>query len=245
MLKMIDAQQLEALGLNLAEADPDADEIRISNLFNDDTCLQFLHQFKADILAPNPAVAASLFMKRYARLVAASTLTTAGVDNCALSLPPEACFFTRDKKLRVSEDLCQWRSWSQWDREGWRTIIFMELFAKNLAPLVAQLERVSFLKASVLWENVAVRVNSVYRKAMLKEKNEGNRQRMISDFQFLKQAGGDLFALETNPLSRYLYLDDEGAVPVRSTCCMYYRLEKDKEGIGYCGNCPCRKKQDC
>ncbi|WP_374717479.1 (2Fe-2S)-binding protein [Neobacillus sp.] len=31
--------------------------------------------------------------------------------------------------------------------------------------------------------------------------------------------------------------------PFRKTCCMYYKLEKDFEGRGYCGNCPMNSKQ--
>lgn len=240
MPRTIDIRQSETTDIHLK--DVNTTEIRISQLINDKACLNFLEQFKEDITAPNIAVAASLFMKRYARLVASPTLQSVGADNCALSLSVQACFFTNDKKLRVEEDFCQWRIWEPWEREEMRDIIFRELFAYHLTPVISVLERTTPLKAAVLWENVAVRVNSVYRKALLKDKNEKNHTRMISDFDFLKEASGELFSLDRNPLSPYLHLETDGSAPYRQTCCMYYRLKEDKEGIGFCGNCPCRKK---
>ncbi|WP_431309013.1 (2Fe-2S)-binding protein [Halalkalibacter lacteus] len=68
-------------------------------------------------------------------------------------------------------------------------------------------------------------------------------ERLNSDFHFLKNASGSLFNLTENPIKHYLKIGEELKLnPCRQTCCMYYKIEKDVEGIDYCGNCPIKSK---
>lgn len=99
--------------------------------------------------------------------------------------------------------------------------------------------KVKIADLPILWENIAIRINSIYRKILAKELDPVKIERLNSDFIFLKTARGDLFNLEENPIKHYLKIGEELKLnPFRKTCCMYYKLEEDVEGIGYCGNCP-------
>ncbi|MCQ6277456.1 (2Fe-2S)-binding protein [Bacillus sp. V3B] len=95
-----------------------------------------------------------------------------------------------------------------------------------------------------MWENVAIRINSIYRKILAEESDPIKIERVNSDFNFLKNASGDLFNLKENPIKDYLKIGEELKLnPFRKTCCMYYKLEEDVEKIGYCGNCPIKSKE--
>ncbi len=236
---MMDMHQLEAFGVYRAERVPSG--IRLDELLKKETCLLFLDQYRKDITAPNLAVAASLFMKQYARKVVASTLYSLGVYNCTLSLPIQACTFSKERKLCVQEGMCQWQEWVQSEREAWRETVLRDLFSSHVTPMIDALHHTTGLSSAILWENVAIRVNSVYRKTLASEENEERRKQLASDFYFLKQADGTLFRLKRNPMKSYLKLANDGSDPYRRTCCLYHRLKEDKEGIGYCGNCPIRK----
>ncbi|NYF26107.1 IucA/IucC family C-terminal-domain containing protein [Sporosarcina sp. JAI121] len=219
--------------------------ITITELLIEEKCLSFLQKQMIEIKAPNLSVTASMLSKRYAYLVVSSTLYSMVEFNCALHLPVKACALTKERKLCIQASMCNWQEIKSMDREPWRENVLRALFSSHITPVLEILKKTSRVPSSILWENVAIRINSIYRKTLAKEVDLVKIERLNSDFNFLKNASGDLFNLRENPIKEYLKIGEEHKVnPCRKTCCLYYKLEEDREGIGYCGNCPIRSKKE-
>lgn len=219
--------------------------IKILDLLSEEKCLAFLQQQMVDIKAPNLTVTASMLSKRYAYLLVSSTLYSMVEFNGALHLPVKACTLTNERKLSIQADICKWQEVNSLDREQWRERILNDLFAVHVTPVLNIFKKTSQLSSKILWENVAIRINSIYRKTLAKESEQDKIKRLESDFSFLKNASGDLFDLKENPIKPYLKIGEEQKLnPYRKTCCMYHKLEKDPEGIGYCGICPIKRKRE-
>ncbi|WP_191991905.1 IucA/IucC family C-terminal-domain containing protein [Bacillus aerolatus] len=219
-------------------------EIAITDLLNEEKCLSFLKKQMIEIKAPNLSVAASMFSKRYAYLVVSSTLYSMAAFNCALHLPVKACALSKERKLCIQADMCKWQEVKSMEREQWRENVLRSLFSSHITPVLNILNKTSRIPASILWENVAIRINSIYRKTLAKELDPLKIERLNSDFHFLKNASGDLFHLKENPIQHYLKIGEELTLnPYRKTCCLYYKLEEDVEGIGHCGNCPMKRSE--
>lgn len=217
-------------------------EIAITDLLNEEKCLAFLHKQMIEIKAPNLSVAASMLSKRYAYLVVSSTLYSMVEFNCALNLPVKACALSKERKLCIQAGMCNWQEVKNMEREQWRENVLRDLFSSHITPVLNILKKTSRVPSSILWENVAIRINSIYRKILAKEADPVKIERLNSDFNFLKNASGNLFNLKENPIKHYLKIGEELKLnPYRKTCCMYCKLEEDVEGIGYCGNCPFTK----
>ncbi|OAH58434.1 hypothetical protein AWH48_17775 [Domibacillus aminovorans] len=219
-------------------------EIEITDLLNEEKCLSFLRKQMIEIKAPSLSVTASMLSKRYAYLVVSSTLYSMVEFNCALHLPVKACALSKERTLCIQAGMCKWQEVKSMEREKWRENVLRTLFSSHITPVLNILKKTSRVPSSILWENVAIRINSIYRKTLAKEMDPVKIERLNSDFHFLKNASGDLFNLKENPIKQYLKIGEELIVnPCRKTCCMYYKLEKDVEGIGYCSNCPIKSKQ--
>jgi ferric iron reductase protein FhuF len=185
-----------------------------------------------------------MLSKRYAHLVVSSTLYSMVEFNVALNLPIKACSLSTEDGLCIQEDLCKWQDINSSDREQWRESVLYDLFAAHITPILAMLNKTSRVSSSILWENVAIRINSNYQKMLAKKIGSVKIERLNSDFNFLKSASGALFNLKENPIKDYLKIGEELKLnPVRETCCMYYKLNEDVETVSYCGICPIKNKQ--
>jgi ferric iron reductase protein FhuF len=234
--------ELRAFDIHLEHEKPE--EIAITDLLNEEKCLAFLQNQMIEIKAPNLSVAASMLSKRYAYLVVSSTLFSMVEFNCALNLPLKACALSKERKLCIQLGLCKLQEVKSMEREQWREKVLRDLFSDHITPVLKILQKTSRVPSSILWENVAIRINSIYRKTLAKELGPLKVERLNSDFNFLKSASGDLFNLKENPIKHYLKIGEELSLnPCRKTCCMYYKLEEDVEGIGYCSICPIKNKQ--
>ncbi|WP_252501601.1 IucA/IucC family C-terminal-domain containing protein [Sporosarcina sp. Marseille-Q4943] len=221
-----------------------AKEIAISDLLDEEKCRSFSEKQMVEMKAPNLVVTASMISKRYAHLVVSSTLYSMIEFNCALNLPVTACALSKERKLCIQADLCNWQMVEALGREEWRENVLHGLFSGHITPVLESLRKTTRLPSSIMWENVAIRINSIYRKMLANNLDPVTRERVYSDFNFLKNASGEMFGLQDNPIQQYLKIGEALTLnPNRKTCCMYYKLEKDVEGIGYCSNCPLKKKQ--
>lgn len=240
-ISMIDA--LESFNIHLENEKPK--DIDISDLLNEEKCRAFLQKIMIEIKSPNLSIAASMFSKRYAYFIAASTLYSMVQYNSALKLPIEACALSKERELCIKIKHCSWEETSDLGREKWRVNILRPLFSEHITPILTILQKTSRLSTSILWENIAIRINSVYRKLLSKDLEMVKINRLNSDFQFLINAQGDIFDLKENPIKNYLKIGEELELnPYRKTCCMYHQLAEDIEGIGYCGICPIRIKRE-
>lgn len=218
-------------------------EIEMSDLLNEEKCRVFLQKLMLEIKAPNLSVAASMFSKRYAYLIVASTLFSMVEHNRVLKIPVNACGLSKERELCIQLECCSLEETTNLKREQWREDVLRFLFSEHITPVINILQKTSRLSPLVLWENIAIRINSIYRKMLSTDLDFDKIEHLNSDFQFLKNAQGDLFNLKENPIKQYLKIGLElKQNPYRRTCCMYYLLEEDAEGIGYCGVCPIKKK---
>ncbi|WP_054705875.1 IucA/IucC family C-terminal-domain containing protein [Bacillus sp. JCM 19041] len=189
--------------------------------------------------APNLKVAASLFIKHYARVTVASTLHHLALHNGALRFPPMQIGLSEDNKtLYVNKQVDHWIDWSKEERECWRTHILHELFCLHITPLLMAIKKTTSIPYNILWENVSVRINSIYRKMLAQQVTEEIEQQLTNDFCFLQQADGQLFGCNKNPISHYLNLEyPEDSKHPRRTCCFYYQVGNQE----HCNVCPLAK----
>ena len=219
-------------------------DIAITDLLDEEKCLSFLQKYMQEIKAPNLSVAASMLSKRYAYLVVSSTLYSMVVFNGVLNLSVKACALTKERKLCIQAGMYKWQDVKSLEREEWREKVLHHLFSTNIKPVLNILKKTSHVPSSILWENVAIRINSVYRKILAEELEPVKIKRLNSDFNFLKNASGDLFNLKENPIKHYLKIGEELKLnPCRQTCCLNYKLEENAKGIVYCNNCPIKSNQ--
>ena len=127
------------------------------------------------------------------------------------------------------------------DRDVWREHLLTQVFAGHLSLLVEQFYQLTKVPKNILWENIAVRVFSIYERRILLEVVEEKRARAQADYDFLvSEQTTALFGLSKNPLSvfhrqKQKIALSEDLVRVRRTCCYYYQATEPAE---YCGNCP-------
>ncbi|MGX9290647.1 IucA/IucC family C-terminal-domain containing protein [Bacillus sp. A015] len=212
-------------------------------LFSEESVMRLLEAEKTAMHAPNLAVAASMFSKRYAYLAVSSSLYLMTLYDGIYQFPPSACAFREDRKIALDETLCSFVQ-LEGDRHEWRVQVVRTLFTECVTPLLDVLNRTSRLPYSILWENIAVRINSLYRSMIREVEEPAVKQRVQEDYLFLKQAAGDVFGAQQNPFQHSLNLDDRLLeTSNRKTCCMYYQLEKKSESLDYCLVCPLEKKK--
>ena len=211
----------------------------------DKRCAALLGDLAPVIGAPDAAITASLLVKRLAFLATGNVLYAMTVFNqgLRLSLDNTHLEYAHDKGLWTSAlpvEAIAFTACPPDGRDAWRAEIVGSLFAGFFAPLCQTLSRVSGLPVAILWENIAVRVYSLYEGRMddLDPQAENRRR---SDFAWLtEQASPALFGLESNPLTRFRrplkkLPDGQGFRRFRRTCCFYYKASKPVE---YCLNCP-------
>lgn len=226
-------EELIGLGIRPVNRIEDKQSIPSQYLVHEEMCMDFLQSYMKKIHAPNIRITASLFMKQYARLTIAAVLYQMGSKNRYVTLPLASCYIGEDRKLFVDQEQVVWNEWTSGTREEWLDRSLRPLFTYHITPVISMLQQTAKVSSSILWENVAVRMNSFYRVLLQEDLSHEQRNHLIKrDFSFLKQATGDLFGLEVNPLSSYLHLDT--SFNTRRTCCMYYLVGKKE----YCGVCP-------
>ena len=215
----------------------------LAALFSEAVVIRLLEAEKKAMHAPNLAVAASMFSKRYAYLAVSSSLYLMTLYDGVYQFSPAACAFREDRKIEVDEAACSFVP-LEGDRHEWREKVVRALFTECVTPILDVLNRTSKLSSRILWENVAVRINSLYRSMMREAEEPAVKQRVREDYLFLKQAAGDVFGAQQNPFQHSLNLDDSLLeTSNRKTCCMYYKLEKKSESLDYCLVCPLEQKK--
>lgn len=221
----------------------DARSLLASALLDDDACREMLTKIMPLIGAPDLAISASLFIKRQAFLTTGNVLYAMSVFDKGLILPPSEC------RLEYAHDQGLWTSSLPANpiesmaptigREAWREKIVGALFKDLLAPILESLSRVSTIPMQILWENVAVRVYSLYQGRMDDLDPQQEQRRQQDYLWLLEQADPAVFGLPWNPLKRFnrpLKQTANGKnVRFRRTCCFYY---KAVNGTEYCHNCP-------
>ncbi|ACT12570.1 MULTISPECIES: IucA/IucC family C-terminal-domain containing protein [Pectobacterium] len=221
-----------------------------------DYCRWLLETLTPPLLSPSIKITASLLAKRIGFLTTAASLYAMSVYNKGLNM-------TLDNSVLEFGHAHLWTStmplydltvsqpdWEQ--RDAWRDSFFETLFAHHLSPILHSLSAVSGAPPRILWENVAVRVFSLYEQriewddpAAVCAPGMTLAQQVQQDFDALLAAPGERFGCDDNPLTPFFRAKTR--VPVtgravsfrevrfRRTCCFYYKASQPQE---YCQNCP-------
>ncbi|ENH95546.1 hypothetical protein J416_15552 [Gracilibacillus halophilus YIM-C55.5] len=190
--------------------------------------LAFLKHQQERIHAPNVKVAASMTMKRYAQLLLPWVLDPMILEEKAYSIPTHACTLTTELTLTVETASITETTTRQ---EAWKS-----LFADHLTFVLHALHRTTNVPKHILWENIAVRLNSYFRKAL--EQYPSSRERIFELAKELRGLHPDIFHENKHPIQSYLApITDLSEQHKRKTCCYFYKLEKEKE-MPYCLVCP-------
>jgi len=225
----------------LSEAD--VRSLTASALLDAETCRRMLTTVMPLTGAPDLAIAASLFVKRLAFLTTGNVLYAMSVfdKGLILSLSDSRVEYAHDNGLWTSSlpaDMTESVAPAD-EREQWREMIVGALFKDFLSPVLTILSQVSGIPLHILWENIAVRVYSLYQGRMegLDPQQEQRRQ---TDYDWLlTQADAAIFGLPWNPLKRFNRPPKQNGagekIRFRRTCCFYYKATRPAE---YCHNCP-------
>ncbi|MCS3431799.1 IucA/IucC family C-terminal-domain containing protein [Klebsiella sp. BIGb0407] len=221
----------------------DVRSIAADSLLDTDTCRRMLTTIMPLIDAPDLAITASLYVKRLAFLTTGNVLYAMSVfdKGLILSLSGSQLEYAHDDGLWTSSlpaDMTESIAPCE-GRDQWREAIVGALFKDFLSPLLNVLSQVSGIPVQILWENIAVRVYSLYRGRMEGLDSE-QAQRCQADYDWLlRQADATVFGLPWNPLKRFNRPLKQTAtgekVRFRRTCCFYYKATSPVE---YCHNCP-------
>lgn len=239
---------LAAFGLKAYQADEPL-AIDSSKLLDDALCLETLRNIMPELGAPNLKVTASLVIKRIAFIALAPVLYAmsgfdkgldASIENSVFEYPLDNRIWQSKMPLKTTA-VSVWKDSDKEDRNAWRKEILNKAFSGHLTLLVEQFYRLTKVSRRILWENVAVRVFSIYEQRILVNVAEEMRSKAQADYAYLlDKSTTALFGLNENPLTVF-YQDkqltalSENPVRVRRTCCFYYQAT---EPPVYCGSCP-------
>lgn len=219
--------------------------IDTSTLLNDKACLNILNQIMVEIGAPNLKVTASLVIKRMAFLVLAPMLYSMSKYNKGLDVSIKNCIFEFDLEKRIWKSGLPLKSikvtLAPNNRDIWREQVSTQAFKGHLSLLIEQFYRLTRTSKRILWENVAVRVFSIYENRILRDLCGRSDGIAKEDFLFLLNPDTHkIFGLEANPLEPFFkqkkdFLNTSTPIRFRKTCCFYYRAT---DPVQYCSNCP-------
>ncbi|WP_417551732.1 IucA/IucC family C-terminal-domain containing protein [Marinomonas fungiae] len=239
-------QALAAYGLaHNAAQDTIGFRIDAAQLLDNGQCLATLEQIMPALGAPNLKVAASLTLKRLAFLVLAPTLYSLSRFDKGLDVSLSQCAFDYRLENRIWQSKLPLKHIEvtplRGDRAAWRAQVLRQAFAEHLTPVLEAFHQLTRSPKRILWENVAVRVFSIYERRVLPGL-EGERQATAqADYAWLlSEEASAAFGLEANPIAEFdaafTELESVGEpVRVRRTCCYYYRATEPQE---FCSNCP-------
>ncbi|RAK16612.1 ferric iron reductase protein FhuF [Anoxybacillus vitaminiphilus] len=221
--------------------------VRLDQLLCEDRLTAYLEMLRERIHAPNKAVAASMFMKRYSFLLIMS-LYAMSVWNKSIHFDFKKIWMESEDENKVWMPTFRFETLEYTkadnDRQSWRKQVMTDLFANHTYVLVEVLADVSKLSKRILWENVAIYIFWLYESLMEDEKFAAIHDHLFADFHFIVQeAEGSLFgAYHKNPLFRFwkektFSIELQKEIRVRTTCCLYYQTAEDG---ARCQTCPCR-----
>jgi ferric iron reductase protein FhuF len=208
----------------------------IAKLLEKEFSIDFMKKLADSMGAPSERTAASIFIKRYAFIAVISlfAMTTSNKKmNLSLdNIEMEEVEQGKDWLPMISLKDPSVEEWDGEDRDEWRKIVYRDLFANNIYPIIEHFEKTFQVSKLILWENIAVYLFWLYESELKNSENPN----VISDFRFLiNEAEGNLFGrYNLNPIQKYYSEKNQDEVRIRKTCCFTYQL-----GSKRCKTCPC------
>lgn len=202
--------------------------MELLKLLEPETCAAFLDHQQQRIKAPNRKVAASMVIKRYAKESCDHILPSMLWENKVKVVPLDAVSISRELTVNIDDSKVFYVDTHE---EGWK-----HLFANHLTRVLMAMHVTTNLPMIILWENVAVRINSYFKKAVQNHPEYETEIRTL--FAELHELEGRLFNQDAHPMKSYLSpviaITEQHT---RKTCCYYHKLDKEKE-LSHCLVCP-------
>lgn len=201
--------------------------IPVASLLDRDVLLPIIRAYGNYLGTTSLAIAGSLFMKRYAVITAAVSLDYYGFEQQQADWWSNAHFDAAAFTLVVDGTPAHSLG------GGWKE----EIFSNHLTPLIRIIAKECKINETILWENVAVRLNSVFREY----EHTYPSEQINVQYDHITSPSGSWLGLDINPFQLYVhkrFIDAEN--PKRKTCCLYYQISKPGE-LPYCNVCPLKK----
>ncbi|MEC1178502.1 IucA/IucC family C-terminal-domain containing protein [Metasolibacillus meyeri] len=207
---------LQAYGVTFAEK---VQGLPIKELESRAVLEQVVTRYATYLQTDSMAIAASLFMKRYAVLTAAACVDYFELQQGENNWLEAAHFDIATFILQIDEGkkLSPMSCWKKY------------LFKEHLENIVDILAADYKINRRILWENIAVRINAAL------EKNSASYEQAYLE-GIAEELSSPIDGLN-NPMKDYIHAHKA----VRKTCCRYYQLDKKEEGMPYCLVCPLKK----
>lgn len=202
--------------------------IPVAKLLDKDVLLPLVKDYGIYLETTSLAIAGSLFIKRYAVITAAVSLDYFGFLQQKADWWSNAHFDAKTFTMLIDESPVGLLD------ENWKD----ELFINHLTPMIQMIAKECKINERILWENVAVRLNSVFREY----EHSYSSEQIDAQYNDITSPNCSWLGKDTNPLQLYVhkqFIDAEN--PKRKTCCRYYEVSKAGE-LPYCNVCPLKKK---
>ncbi|WP_313997294.1 IucA/IucC family C-terminal-domain containing protein [uncultured Paenibacillus sp.] len=216
------------------------------DLLDEQQCGVYLDRLASVYRSPSRKITASSFSKRYAFLLVSAGLYAMTMYKRGLDLAIDNChvesLYRNDSwmpNLRLGN--CTITQPESGNRYEWRDQMINNMFAGHMAKIWHSVSKAASISRSVLWENTAIYVYTLYEKRMAAEAEGQEKIRMQEDFEYLiGDAPAVLFGEKKNPLNEFYNPKcklpaSDSPVRIRKTCCFYYKISGNES---YCPTCP-------
>ncbi|NBI29887.1 siderophore-iron reductase FhuF [Chengkuizengella marina] len=211
------------------------------DLIDEQRLKTWLFRFAEQIKTEDLAAAASIFSKYYAHMMCAIPFIMSFYRKpIATDLKNITIYYVNKNTPYIYIVPSAWIEKSEnifTDRDN----TLSTLFKNNLQPFFALLNQMTNLKTLILWENVLVYIDYLYKEGLKMVEDHSTRNLIEQDYLYITQnAKPELFGINsTNPLSidgkMIDHPEQKGeSYRIRKTCCLKYRTMEQT----HCRNCP-------
>lgn len=244
-------QQLKKFRL-CEQSSPSDLSIAVSDLLDKEKLQNFLSKLQDTIDAPDKAVTASMFLKRYGFFAVLSLYSMTILDK-QLNVSCENVSIETEFNNEISVWLPNFRLTSLEcdspleNRQQWRDKYLNSLFSEHIHLVIDVLSREAKISKFILWENIAIYIFWLYDMLLEDEQFNKHRATIEEDYKYIVEtAKGNLFGpYNRNPITRYYtkkmyFPEHDKEIRVRKTCCFYYQTTSQSD---HCLTCPiiCKK----
>ncbi|WP_044640854.1 IucA/IucC family C-terminal-domain containing protein [Risungbinella massiliensis] len=198
---------------------------------------EFLNMMGPAINSPHLKVTGSLFLKRYALYMA--SLYVMSSEDCVLPID----FGDFQMSIQGTQFLFHFPSLVIKPRVGnrneWRMQVLHHIFRDHLTPLIQNIVEQTKVFPQTLWSHVSFYIAYSYEKWIQETTDIVKKNRLLDDYQTLRELKAELFGMNENPLSQPIERFEHSAlqgetIPIRSKCCFNFCLSSRKA----CYTCP-------
>jgi len=198
--------------------------IPLNKLLDRERLMPIIRSYGQYLHTDNMSIAGSLFIKRYAVLTASAAVDYYGFQEETKDWWTTAQFDASSFSLLIDEQL------SSRIHDSWKD----KVFAEHLTPLLEIIAKECKINERILWENIAVRINSVFREY----EHSLSCEQLDRQYLALTSEDCEWLGRVKNPFQPYIHRTFvDKANPKRKTCCRYYQISTSNE-TPYCYVCP-------